>query len=347
MIKEAEAERKKQNAAGSGAAAGTMMPEPAEDTDRIGNLLCHERLKKGLELEDISQVLCIRRVYLEAIESGNYVELPPLPYSAGFVNSYAKYLGLNNTRITQLFREELNDGAREKRIFMTEDLSAEAGLPDKRYIIGGIAALFLIGGLWSLWHRSGDENAPTERIVSETAADAAAGEIEYFSPSTDEAEAVQSGAVPETIAQPAEQEAEAAVEERPVEQVVMKEESFIEPQVRHVAEEAAGSAAENAAAETVKPAAAEMQTEKAAASVEIKISKEDTWIEVRDNKKVYFNKVMRPGESYRVPEGKGMILSAGKYNGVEVYINGRLTPVIQPNKKMNIALDPFVEAAEH
>ena len=105
MIKEAEAERKKQNAAGSGAAAGTMMPEPAEDTDRIGNLLCHERLKKGLELEDISQVLCIRRVYLEAIESGNYVELPPLPYSAGFVNSYAKYLGLNNTRITQLFRE--------------------------------------------------------------------------------------------------------------------------------------------------------------------------------------------------------------------------------------------------
>lgn len=78
--------------------------------------------------------------------------------------------------------------------------------------------------------------------MSETAADAAAGEIEYFSPSTDEAEAVQSGAVPETIAQPAEQEAEAAVEERPVEQVVMKEESFIEPQVRHVAEEAAGSA---------------------------------------------------------------------------------------------------------
>ena len=153
--------------------------------------------------------------------------------------------------------------------------------------------------------------------------------------------------MPETIAQPAEQEAEAAVEERPVEQVVMKEESFIEPQVRHVAEEAAGSAAENAAAETLKPAAAEMQTEKAAASVEIKISKEDTWIEVRDNKKVYFNKVMRPGESYRVPEGKGMILSAGKYNGVEVYVNGRLTPVIQPNKKMNIALDPFVEAAEH
>jgi len=42
-----------------------------------------------------------------------------------------------------------------------------------------------------------------------------------------------------------------------------------------------------------------------------------------------------------------MILSAGKYNGVEVYVNGRLTPVIQPNKKMNIALDPFVEAAEH
>ncbi len=329
VIKEAESDKKNENATESGAAAEIIISESEESTDRVGNLLCHERLKKGLELEDVSQVLCIRRVYLEAIESGHYVELPPLPYSAGFVNSYAKYLGLNNTRITQLFREELNDETKEKRLFMTEDLTAEASVPDKRYIIGGVAALFLIGGLWSLWYHSDNEMpATTVAVVSEKAADEAAGEIEYFSPAADVAETVLPSDDAED-ALPAAGAEEPTILAQPIEQVVMKEESFIEPQVRQTTAESAAT------------------VEKKAAVIEIKITKEDTWIEVRDNKKVYFNKVMRPGETYRVPEGEGMILSAGKYKGVEVYVNGKLTPVIQPNKKTRVALDPFVQSAEH
>ena len=115
-----------------------IFPAP-EETRKIGDLLCHERLRKGLDLEDVAQVLCIRRGYLEAIESGNYVELPPLPYSVGFVNSYAKYLGLNNTRIAQLFKEELNLKPADKKVFLPEDMASEASLPDKRYVIGGLA----------------------------------------------------------------------------------------------------------------------------------------------------------------------------------------------------------------
>lgn len=325
VIKEVDAEKQNMNADD----VEVKKSDFAENTDRVGSILCHERLKKGLELEDVSQVLCIRSVYLEAIESGNYVELPSLPYSAGFVNSYAKYLGLNNNRITQLFREELNDDPKEKRFFPAEDMAAEASLPDKRYIIGGIAALFFIGGLWSGLH-STDTEVETQPV---TAAEKAAGEVEYFSPSSDEGEAV----LPEGEGTPTGENAEAVVSadaEQPAEQIVMKNESFIAPQTE--------GASPSAAADEKN-----VEGKETPAQVEIKIGKDDTWVEVRDAKKVYFNKVMRPGESYRVPEGKGMILSAGKYNGVEVYINGKLTPVIQPNKKMNVPLDPFIESAEH
>ena len=311
----------------NGNIADRLAAELARESDRIGNILCHERLKKGLELEDIAQVLCIRRGYLEAIESGNYVELPPLPYSAGFVSSYAKYLGLNHVRIAQLFREELNVKPDDKKVFLPDDMAAEASLPDKKYVIGGLAALLVIGGVWSWLVSGGEENKAEETADAavETLADEGeTGEIEYFSSAEENVTANEESTADE-----------AGADEISAEAVAEKEQtSLIEPQAESLnGEEPAGGEKEAA----VVPAPAK---------IEIKISKEDTWIEVRDPDKIYFNKVMHPGESYVVPEGKGMVLSAGKYDGVEVYINGRLTEVVKPNKKMNIALDPFVEAAE-
>ena len=69
----------------------------------------------------------------------------------------------------------------------------------------------------------------------------------------------------------------------------------------------------------------------------------ETWIEVKDDAKLYISKVLQKGDTYTVPEGKGMILSLGNYDGANVYINGKLTKVARPNKKTNIALDPLLE----
>ena len=291
-----------------------------ESPDRVGNLLCNERLKKGLDLDDIAQVLCIRRIYLEAIENGNYVELPPLPYSAGFVNSYAKYLGLNNTRITQLFREELDEKPKDKNVFMIEDAGPEASLPNRRYIIGSVIAIVVIALIWSLISKlSVDTKSEDSSVASVASTDEPlTSDVEYFSPSTGEFDEKEVKDNDKSTSA----NSESKQENEPVEQVVMKDESFVEP-------------------------AASVQQEKPKTKIEIKITKEDTWIEVRDAKKVYFNKVMKPGETYVVPEGNGMLLSAGKYDGVEVYADGVLIPVLAPNKKMRVSLDPFIESAEH
>lgn len=276
------------------------------ENDKVGAILYHERLKKDLNLAEISQILCIRRAYLEAIEKGNYSELPSMPYSAGFVNAYAKYLGLNNMRITQLFREEINTDTRSVQPFVNEDISSEASMPNKVYVLAGIAAAVIVGLVWNFFSPSSsevveDEKAAVVDVVADNQ-DTKAGEIEYFETQKQPAEIVVDASIPS--------------ENSEISQVVISEESYAEKE-----------------ADAPK-----------IPQIEVKIVKEDTWIEVRDADKVYISKILHVGESYRFPEVKGLIFSSGKVKGVDVYVNGKITPVIQNNKKMNIKIDEVLNA---
>lgn len=279
--------------------------QPQEtNNDKIGAVLYHERLKKELSLEDVSKTLCIRKSYLEAIEKGNYSELPPMPYSAGFVNGYAKFLGLNNTRVTQLFREEINAKPNNAKSYINEEAPAEASLPNKIYVIGGIVAVILLALLWGALSPNNDdkeivveENTQAEAVAVETTE--ANTEVEYF--------------VKEE--KPTEEKAVESVEE------VKNDEQPAEPeQVEEVVEE-------------------EKTTPVVKTGIEIRITKEDTWFEVKDDKKIYANRILKVGENYILPKKGGLILSVGKFDGVEVYVDGVLTPVVKPNKKTNINLD--------
>ena len=87
--------------------------EVQEET--FGKILHDERLKKGKTLRDVANELCIRRVYLEAIEKMEFDKLPPAPYGGGFVRSYAQYVGLNADRMMALFKQLTNpDNASKK-----------------------------------------------------------------------------------------------------------------------------------------------------------------------------------------------------------------------------------------
>ncbi len=77
--------------------------------------------------------------------------------------------------------------------------------------------------------------------------------------------------------------------------------------------------------------------------IELKVKRE-TWVEVKDGSKLYISKVLQPSDSYTIPEGKGMILSVGKSEGVETFIDGKAVEIVKPTKKMGIALDKYLEA---
>ena len=323
--------------------------QSVHENDRVGSILYNERVKKGLDLVEISQILCIRRSYLDAIEKGNYSQLPVMPYSSGFVNAYAKYLGLNNVRITQLFREEINVDKKSVRPIVNEDIPAEASIPGKFYVLSGIIAAVLVALLWNAFTPAASENTQTEddkaiEMQNETAS-SPAGEIEYFSED-------------ETVDNKAKEIVDS--ENLPVsvtEQITVSEESYVEPAVVKTAVEQVSAKSEkkteakkeaekteNQPAATKNKAEVNKPQDVAKGNILIEITKEDTWLEVKDKNKVYISKILHVGESYRLPNVKGLILSSGKYDGVNVYVDGKLTPMINPNKKMNIDVDSVLNA---
>ena len=119
------------------------------DVEDVGTILKSGRLKSKKSLEEISSELCIRKIYLTALEEGDYETLPPIPYGVGYVRTYARYLGLSPERVVKLY----------KAAFQTEESDHEEELPpvpevnnsNKWHIIIGVLALALMYGIWSLY----------------------------------------------------------------------------------------------------------------------------------------------------------------------------------------------------
>ena len=296
------------------------LPE-ANDDDRVGIVLRNERIKKGLEIEEVAKKLCIRSGYLESIESGNYNALPQMPYSAGFVSSYAKFLGLNYTRITQLFREEIHVKPKNIQTFLPEETPSEVSVPNKLYILLGILAILLLAGLWMLFSPSTKSEKQNEIAQRVETVDSTIGQVEYFNNENEqkisdniesavvgEAEDAEGKKVP-TIVVSQEENADSS-------QIVVNEGNYVDDKVAEVDQK----------------------------GVEVKIVSGDVWVEVKDANKIYLSKIMKAGSSYHLPDVKGLLLSVGKHVGVEVYVNGKLTPVIRRDHKLKISVDGLLKA---
>lgn len=275
----------------------------SKTVDKVGSLLKEMRQQKGLRLSDVAKKLCIRRIYLEAIEEGDYKEIPPIPYGIGFIRSYAEYLGLNSNNIVELYKEETNTNT-NKGIYVLEP-QTEATVPGRKYLLISLLAVFCIYVLWQVFNK----NQPSEEVVDDII-------IEENVEAQEQPIVVEDYAVipEETII--AEKPEDTKVVD---EQVTITEESFEEPEV--------------------VPATKPEET-----TVLLKI-KDETWVEVKNKDTLFISKVLQAGDEYVVPEGgKGMVLSVGKVDGVDVYINGKIVPVARVNKKTNIELDQFISA---
>jgi len=73
-----------------------------------GEKLKAARLKKNLQIEDVSKSTKIKPSFLEYIEKGEYQKLPSVSYAHGFVRNYALFLGLDEKEIMAIFRREFD-----------------------------------------------------------------------------------------------------------------------------------------------------------------------------------------------------------------------------------------------
>lgn len=83
--------------------------EIAQDASnpRVGERLKAAREQQQLVLEDVAARTRIPTRHLRAIEEGNYQGLPAATYSAGFVKTYARLLGLDAPKLSDDFRGEM------------------------------------------------------------------------------------------------------------------------------------------------------------------------------------------------------------------------------------------------
>ncbi|MDR2671731.1 MAG: helix-turn-helix domain-containing protein [Coriobacteriales bacterium] len=74
----------------------------------FGERLAEARRIKGESIEDVSDQLRIRPSIIQALETSNFAYMPHKGYTRNMVSSYARYLGLDSTRITEQFLREFH-----------------------------------------------------------------------------------------------------------------------------------------------------------------------------------------------------------------------------------------------
>ena len=159
--------------------------EGAEDAGLFtgaGDLLRTAREDKRLSLDHIAAETRIPKRHLETIEAGHFEELPSRTYAIGFARSYARAVGLDETKIAEQVREEMGaSGPRYSAVGQGMAPGDPAKLPSRGLaIFGGIAALILLLGVLSFastYYGAGDgpasllsSNEASEEVPEQTAA---------------------------------------------------------------------------------------------------------------------------------------------------------------------------------
>jgi cytoskeletal protein RodZ len=117
---------------------------------RTGALLATAREAAGIDLADLARDSRIPLRHLKAIEADSHASLPALPYTIGFVKSFAKAVGLDPEAVATQFRSETSKLAHVPSVPSLEPLD-ERRLPSRGLVGTSIAIIVLIIGGLSAW----------------------------------------------------------------------------------------------------------------------------------------------------------------------------------------------------
>ena len=287
----------------------------------IGAMLRRRREEVGQDLATISAVTHIKSIYLKAIEEGRRKDLPGTAYMIGYIRTYADYLGFDGNRLITDYHAELAGQRRapDKRAEPAEPepvaLSQVQGSPV--LVLGGLVVLALAAyGVWAIVSGSESETqtAATDAPVEETAPAEPAPTEEpeaAAQPGTPSPTNAEASTGPEPIGSAAEPAPEEAPPEAPA---VAEDQVPPEADIASTGEEVV---------EESPPQQAAAEAEGQAGKIVVR-ARLESWIQITNEKKdVLFSRVLRSGETYTVPEEKGLMLTTGNAGGIEILVNGK------------------------
>ena len=132
------------------------MNEAMEGATSVGARLRAAREEQGQTVDDIGRATRVPVRHLVQIEAGQLEGLPAVPYSAGFVKSYARVVGLDPVALGRAFRAEFDTAQRGSGRIAYEpyEPADPSRLPPRLLALVALAiAILLISG-YAIW-RSG------------------------------------------------------------------------------------------------------------------------------------------------------------------------------------------------
>lgn len=144
--------------------------------ESLGAQLRRAREARGLSLSDIAEETRISRRYLEAIESDNYAKLPGGIFNRSFIKTYARKVGVDETRALEDYSREMRERgtegeevspSRQKQPIYT----GEVGRPPLgKFLLSLLVAAIIAGGayLFKQWNdkRSGNTPVPAANVTA-------------------------------------------------------------------------------------------------------------------------------------------------------------------------------------
>lgn len=130
----------------------TREEEASTDSFReIGAELAQARLERGMQIQELSQLLRISRHHLKNIEAGEFDLLPGSTYVSGYLRTYARELGLDPVALPQRYRA-LHEKSQEKPSY---SFPVDRQQPQRSgAMMASIMVIFAVGG-YGGWYAAG------------------------------------------------------------------------------------------------------------------------------------------------------------------------------------------------
>jgi cytoskeleton protein RodZ len=284
----------------------------------VGESLRRERLKRNLELEEISHDLKISTRFLQAIENDQYDKLPGGVFAKSFVRQYARLLGLNEEDLADQVQQilgpapeipQLPEKARAATVppIQVPRVDEWETVGDKRFRWSGwlsaavfVAVMLVCSAVFAWIQRpkpavTAQAGPPTQSAAQNPTQSAAQNPTQAAPPSAPAA--AQPVPTPAVIAPPVSSPAQPAgapaqaLEQKPVE---------------------------------TKPVQAAVTPPNPAATVHVEVTADEAvWVLARADGKYLFSATMDPHTTRNVEGVKEVTLRLGNAGGVTISLNGK------------------------
>lgn len=311
----------------------------------IGETLRRERLRRNLELDEISRELKISSKFLEAIEDERFDKLPRGVFAKSFVRQYARLLGLDEEELAGEVQRAVEPSSggpqfaerapqpvlseiRVPRVEAWENvadsrLSRSSSLPALAMVV---VAMLVCSGVYALWQRTRRPVPPREDAAVPT--QAAPTQAAQAQPSRVPPE-VQPGTPPDTA---------------------QRQSSQVQPLAQNTADRPAGAGAAPGASEAkpavpggaaaVSPAAqpspgtatqVQIPESNPNAPVRVAVTADDVvWVSAKADGKFTFSGTLSANQTRTFDANDTVILRLGNAGGVTIKLNGQSIGSVGP-----------------